>query len=172
MIHDTFKHGIFNLINYLWAKRVTHKTKQNKKYIMLSKTFRTIQRIICLWGCKSPVRPGSYGGTRAGTRIQPCECQAGFSLCTFLQRDVRHPAEGCMEEDWNEILSNCITLNYPCLKRAYARVASDILAWGWMDLSENNSWGCICLYFLIGIVKPYILFLLLWCLPCFPFLHL
>lgn len=31
MIHDTFKHGIFNLINYLWAKRVTHKTKQNKK---------------------------------------------------------------------------------------------------------------------------------------------
>lgn len=28
LIHDTFKHGIFNLINYLWTKRVTQKKKK------------------------------------------------------------------------------------------------------------------------------------------------
>lgn len=48
-------------------------------------------------------------------------------LCILLRKELGYRAEGCMEEDWDETLSYCVVLNYPCLTEIHASIVLDII---------------------------------------------
>lgn len=146
MIHDTFKHGIFNLINFL-------RTKKNpldliKKHSVPSKTSRTTPRTLFLWCCKSQAGPGSCSSTRVGTK---CDfINARLAPHPAFPWELGHRAQGDTKEDRNEALNCCIVFNYPHLKRGshYCFIVSSSCKAGWISVTMVPKDGfCLLLCF-------------------------
>lgn len=116
MIHDTFKHGIFILINFLRTKRVT----LIKKVQYAKQNFQDHTNNPLLVVLQEPHRLQKLH------IFCPYECHAGSSLCIFLRRVLEHRANGCME-DWNETLSYCICWTIPVWSEIHDSVVLDII---------------------------------------------
>lgn len=102
MIHDTFKHDIFNLINFLRTKKLS----LIKNCSMPNKTCRTIPRILCLWCCKSQTGPGSCSSTTAGTKWD--FINARLVPLPAFPWDLGHRGQSYTKEDRNETWNCCI----------------------------------------------------------------
>lgn len=81
MIHDTFKHGIFNLINFLRTRRLTLiKKVQCAKLNFQNHTENSLPVML-----QEPSRPWNLQQHYSRNKMWPYECQAGSSLCISLR---------------------------------------------------------------------------------------
>lgn len=158
MIHDTFKHGIFTLINFPRTKRVT----LIKKVQYAKQSFQDHTNNSLLVMLQEPHRPQKLH------IFCTYECHAGSSLCIFLQRVLGYKANGCME-DSNELLitlSYCICWTISVWKETHNSVVLDIIfyagEWTLVKIIPKDEF--VCIFSLAQSNKAHILPLWFWCL--------